>query len=138
MSGATTLMLNGFGTGGVTLGGAISNGGGTLGLVLSQAGTTQLTGNLTYSGTTHGQFRCRSPFRFEYSYKRPDDRQLHVDDCRPDHDHAGQRRRDNVLGVGNNFGDNSVLNVRPAQPSSPAIPPAGTSAWAWAPVPMGP
>ena len=55
-SGATTLTLNGTGTGAVTLGGATSNGvsGGTLSLVLNNAGTVTL-GNPsanTYSGGT--------------------------------------------------------------------------------------
>jgi fibronectin-binding autotransporter adhesin len=49
-SGATTLTLNGTGAGGVVLGGVIGNGGGTLGLVLNQAGLTQITGSNTFTG----------------------------------------------------------------------------------------
>ena len=51
-SGATTLTLNGTGAGGVTLSGAISDGGGTLALVVNQAGVTLLSGTNTYSGGT--------------------------------------------------------------------------------------
>jgi autotransporter-associated beta strand protein len=49
-SGATTLTLNGNGSGGVTLGGTISNGGGTLALVLGQTGTTTISGSNTFTG----------------------------------------------------------------------------------------
>ena len=50
-SGVSTLTLNGTGTGGVILGGVIGNGTATsLGLVISQAGITQLNGNNTFTG----------------------------------------------------------------------------------------
>ncbi len=56
--GATTLTFNGTGMGGVTLNGALSNGGGPLSLVFNQAGLTQLnvanafTGGVTVSSGT--------------------------------------------------------------------------------------
>ncbi len=50
LSGATTLTLNGTGTGGVTLSGVIGNGTGTLGVVLNQAGLTQLNATNTFTG----------------------------------------------------------------------------------------
>jgi fibronectin-binding autotransporter adhesin len=56
LSGATTLTINGAGSGGAALGGVISDGanGGTLGLVLNQAGIVTLGGTAanTYSGGT--------------------------------------------------------------------------------------
>ena len=53
-SGFTTLSLNGTGTGGVILSGAISNGPGTLSLSFAQSGTTLLGGSIanSYSGGT--------------------------------------------------------------------------------------
>jgi fibronectin-binding autotransporter adhesin len=51
LSGATTLTLNGSGTGGVTLSGNITDGGGQIAMVFDQAGTTVLSGTAnTYSG----------------------------------------------------------------------------------------
>ncbi len=52
VSGATTLTLNGAGTGGVTLSGVLADGGGTLSLSDNQAGVTVLSGANTYSGGT--------------------------------------------------------------------------------------
>ncbi len=55
---ATTLSFNGMGTGGITLNGALSDGGGPLALVFNQAGVTQLnvanafTGGVTISSGT--------------------------------------------------------------------------------------
>ena len=53
-SGPTTLTVSGSGGGGAALGGVISNGGGSLSLVLNQAGTVTLGGSAanTYSGGT--------------------------------------------------------------------------------------
>jgi autotransporter-associated beta strand protein len=48
----TTLTLNGTGSGGVTLGGAISDGAGPLALVFGQTGVIQLGGSNTYTGGT--------------------------------------------------------------------------------------
>ena len=50
LSGATALTLNGTGSGGVTLGGTIADGGGTVRLVFNQSGVTQLNGNNTFTG----------------------------------------------------------------------------------------
>jgi fibronectin-binding autotransporter adhesin len=54
VSGTTTFTFAGSGGGGLTLGGSIGNGnaGGTLTLVLNQAGITQLNGANTYTGGT--------------------------------------------------------------------------------------
>ena len=52
LSGATTLTLSGVGSSGMTIGGNLSNGGGTLSLSSSQTGVTMLTGSNTYSGPT--------------------------------------------------------------------------------------
>jgi autotransporter-associated beta strand protein len=52
VSGATLLTLNGAGTGGVTLSGVISDGGGVLSTVFNQAGVTSLSAVNTYTGTT--------------------------------------------------------------------------------------
>jgi autotransporter-associated beta strand protein len=49
-SGATTLTLGGSGAGGVNLTGPISNGGGTLSLVLGQTGVTTISGTNTFTG----------------------------------------------------------------------------------------
>ncbi len=49
-SGATALTLNGTGAGGVTLGGVLGNGAGTLSLVFNQAGVTQLNASNTFTG----------------------------------------------------------------------------------------
>ena len=44
------MTFNGSGAGGVTLGGVLANGGGTLALVFNQAGTTQLNAPNTFTG----------------------------------------------------------------------------------------
>ncbi len=49
-SGATTLGINGTGAAGVTLGGVLGNGGGTLSMAFNQAGVTLLNANNTFTG----------------------------------------------------------------------------------------
>ena len=50
VTGTTTLTINGAGTGGVTLAGALSDGGGRLAVVFNQAGITQLNAANTFTG----------------------------------------------------------------------------------------
>ncbi len=113
VSGATTLSVNGFGSGGVVLGGALSNGGGTLGLTLSQAGTTQLTGNLTYTGNTviNSGTVVLSGTNTLTNIQTSGASVLTIAGMTTIT--SGNGGATNVLGIGNNFGDAGVLNVVP-------------------------
>ena len=113
VSGATTLSLEGYGTGGVTLSGALSNGGGTLGLDLTQAGTTQLTGNLTYTGNT---VIGSGAVVLSGSNTLPNvqvNYQSSLTIAGPTTISTGGGGATNVLGLGNNSGDVAILNVVP-------------------------